>query len=491
MEITCDQCGKKYRLGDHVLEVVFSCTNCQHIVHARKSGYVSSSNDSSIPAGQKPVSEWRKKRPRSLKIMIFLGALLCILMIVLGYNFFVKGAFNTKEPILLGCPLSTSYLYGRTAERGIRLAVEEINEQGGVHIQGKKRPFEVIVMDTHDLEPGVPVSAALDVTERLITEKGVDFIMGGPVRSEAALAAMDILSRHKKISILSTGALTPKYHHLVEEAYDQYKYCFRVSGEAQWMVKEITSCLSYIKEHFNLNQIFLMLQDVSHSRGGGNIIEKIALESGWSVLGKEIYPTGSMDFSTGLLKVKESGAQVLLIWMDMPESSFLIQQWYDMKIPALPFGSIISVAETPDFLKTMEGKGEFCLANVVNAGNAPSKATPWTMKFYNAYMAKWGIEPEGYGASSSYMAAYVLKEAIERADSLEPDEVIKALEATDLMGVYGRIRFDGKSHQVIPSLDPRNGAVGTIFQWQGNQRVVVFPPSITEERIQLPPWMEK
>ncbi len=193
----------------------------------------------------------------------------------------------------------------------------------------------------------------------------------------------------------------------------------------------------------------------------------------------------------GLLKAKKEGAQVILIWMDMPESSILLKQWYDLKVPALPFGSIIAAAEQPGFGKAMEGKGEFCLANVVNAGNAPSKATPWTMKFYDAYTKSWKIEPEGYGTSSSYMAVYTLKEAIEKAGSLDPEAVITALEKTDMMGVYGRIRFDAKSHQVIPSLDPKEGAVGTIFQWQKGKRVVVYPDKIATGQILLPPWMKK
>ena len=168
-----------------------------------------------------------------------------------------------------------------------------------------------------------------------------------------------------------------------------------------------------------------------------------------------------------------------------------MKQWYDLKVPALPFGSIIAAAEQPGFWKATEGKGEFCLANVVNAGNAASKATPWTMKFFDAYTKRWKIEPEGYGASSSYMAVYTLKDAIERAGSLDADAVITALEKTDLMGVYGRIRFDPKTHQVIPSLDPKEGAVGTIFQWQKGKRVVVFPNSIATGQILLPPWMKK
>ena len=88
------------------------------------------------------------------------------------------------------------------------------------------------------------------------------------------------------------------------------------------------------------------------------------------------------------------------------------------------------------------------------------------------------------------MAVYVLKDAIERAGSLDPDKVVAALEKTDMVGVYGRLRFNPKSHQVIPSFDPKEGAVGSIFQWQDGKRVVIFPKSIATGTIQLPPWMK-
>lgn len=414
-----------------------------------------------------------------------------LVILAMGTVVLTSSGLSAQEPIILGCPLSTAFLYGWDAERGIRLAVEEINAQGGVKVGDKQRLFKVEVIDTRDLEPGVPVSEALLALEKLILEKKADFILGGPVRSEAALAAMSILSKYKKVSILTTGALSPKYHALVQEKYDDFKYCFRIHGEAKWLVKEIMTCLTEIKENFGLNQLFIMVQDVAHARAAGEILSKLATENGWTVNGTEIYPTGTSDFSIGLIKAQKSGSQVISIWMDMPESSILLKQWYDMKIPALPFGSTLAAAEQPGFWQATEGKGAYCLANVVNAGNAPSEATPWTMKFYNAYTERWKIEPEGLGSSSSYMSVYVLKDAIERAGSTDSDQVIKALETTDMMGVYGRIRFDQKSHQVIPALDPQEGAVGSIFQWQNGKRVVVFPKSIAMGKIELPPWMLK
>ena len=139
-------------------------------------------------------------------LMIFLFAVLLIL----------PGKFALAEtPIIIGSPLSTAYLYGWDAERAIKLAIAEINADGGVNVGGEKRPFKVEVIDTRDLEPGVPVSEALLAVEKLILDKKADFIVGGPVRSEAALAAMPLLSKYKKVSILTTGVLTPKYHALV------------------------------------------------------------------------------------------------------------------------------------------------------------------------------------------------------------------------------------------------------------------------------------
>jgi branched-chain amino acid transport system substrate-binding protein len=475
MIAVCKNCKKKYKLSPDMLDVTFKCSQCGHIVHATSPEF-----STSPPKG------------KSKKNWVVVVGVLCLL-IAGGAAFFFLDLFPKPaddSPIVLGCPLAREYPDGWNGERGIKLAVEQINAQGGVKINGSKRPFEVVVIDTKDLDPGVPVSTALEVVEQLIVEKKADFILGGPVRSEAALAAMDLLSKHNKISILTTGVLTPKYHALIKEQYDKYKNCFRITGEAKWLVKEIVTCLAKIKDTYQLDKMQLMLQDVAHSRSGGDIIAKIATEQGWTITGKAVYPTGSGDFSRGLEAAAKNGTQVLLIWMDMPEASELIRQWYEMKIPALPFGSILSSAVGPDFWDKMDQAGEFCLANVVNAGNVPSDATSSTMAFYKAYTKKWGTAPGGYGTSSSYMAPFVLKDAIERANSLETNKVISALEKTDLMGVYGRIRFGKRDHQVIPSFDPREGAVGSIFQWQAGERVVVFPDSIAKSNIQLPPWMK-
>src|SRR3989339_389005 len=81
-----------------------------------------------------------------------------VMSFLVGFTNFAPAA---EKPIVIGAPLATAFLYGWVAERGIKLAVEEINAAGGVNVGGKKRPFSVEGIDTRGLEPSVPVSDAL------------------------------------------------------------------------------------------------------------------------------------------------------------------------------------------------------------------------------------------------------------------------------------------------------------------------------------------
>jgi branched-chain amino acid transport system substrate-binding protein len=400
------------------------------------------------------------------------------------------GANDATRPIVIGAPLATQYLYGWGAERGMQLAVEEINANGGVEVGDVQRLLELEVVDTRDLEPDVPVSEAPLVLEKLILEKQPDVIMGGPVRSEAALAVMDILVRHKKVSILTTGALSPAYHRRIGTEPDKYKYLFRITSEAVTLANEAVDLFTHLRRTHRFNRTFIMVQDVAHARAIGNIVEGKLENMGWEVLGHEVYPTGTVDYSSGLLRVRDAQAQTLFVWMDHPEIANLVQQWNDLAIPVLPIAGISSAVEQPGAWEATDGAVDYWVASPANAGNVPSEATHLTMPFYRAYEARWEVEPEGYGASSSYVGVYVLADAIERAGSLDPDALALALEETDVQSVYGRIRFDPDDHQVIPSYDPAEGAVSSWFQWQEGRRVVIWPPSIATGSVVIPPWHE-
>lgn len=411
-----------------------------------------------------------------------------ILITLLSFYLFCS-QIATAQPIVLGVPISRGYPDGVDAERGITLAVEEINAAGGVNVAGTKRPFKIEISDTRDLEPGVPVAEALLAVERLIIDKKANFIVGGPIRSEAALAAMDVLSKHKKVSLLSAGVLSPAYQKRIGENYDKYKYCFRTTGNVVPMIEGTIRTFEAIKAKKGFDTAFIMVQDVAHARAGGNAVKEGLEKKGWKIIGYEVYPTGATDFSVGLSKAKDGKAQYLIPWFDMPEVSILMKQWYDMKVPALPIGYIHALKDEPTW-KATEGKVAHSIVLYAKAGSVATKAIPLTEKFVPAHKKKYGVEPRSEWASTSYMVAYILKDAIERAKSIDAEQIIPALEKTDMMGTYGRIKFDPKNHQIIENGDPKETAVDMWTQWIDGKRVIVFPDKIATKSLELPPWMK-
>ena len=388
------------------------------------------------------------------------------------------------KPIIIGVPVSMGVFYGPDVRDGLALGIKEINAAGGVKVGSEMRPFKMIIADTRAMEPGVPITDSLLAIERLITQQKADFLMGGPVRSEAAFAARPLITKYKKVSIITTGCYSPRYGDS-----KKYPYCFRIIGDVTFEIPHVhMKLLRYMRDKFGFNRMYIIVQDVKHARAAGNIVEKLAKKDGFEVLGKEIYPTGSTDFSLPLLAAKKKKAQILFLWIDMPELTILAKQYYDFKVPALPIG-YLGPAEHLEWWPTTEGKGEYFIVDLLRAGLAPSEATPWTMKFVRAFEKEYGHEPDALGHSESYMGAYLLKDAIERAGTLDSDAVAKALRETDMMGVYGRVRFNENNEAIFdPDFDPNKGAVGTVVQWQKGKRITVYPTTIAVGEMKLPPW---
>ena len=207
---------------------------------------------------------------------------------------------------------------------------------------------------------------------------------------------------------------------------------------------------------------------------------------GWEVVGRQAYPTGSSDFSSGLMKARAKKAQVILPIFDMPQSGILVKQWKSMRIPALVAGFISPLAG-PGAWKSFDGKIDGALNSIFEIGNVPSAKVPKSLEFFNKYMRRYGKPIEaGHSPAPAYEIVYILKEAIERAGTLDPDQVVSELEKTDRMGAIGRIRFN-KGHQVIYGNDPEETALGAMVQWRKpGKRVIVYPESIAEGKIILP-----
>ncbi len=391
------------------------------------------------------------------------------------------------EPIVIGVPTSTGFVEGKEGLAVVEMAVAEINAMGGVKVGAEKRPFKVEAIDIRDAAPGVPVPEALMGIEKLILEKKPAALLIGPFRSEALLAAMDILTKYK-MPLLGTIAMTPATEGKVKQEPDKYKYVFRTCLNAIYLVKNLVGTMSHINKEFGFTKVYIMHQDVAWARATADGMVKNYFEkAGWTVVGKESYPTGASDFSSALMKARSAGAQVILPIFDMPQSGTLVKQWKAMKVPALMAGFISPLAG-PGAWKTFDKKiGGAVNCNFELGSAIASPKVPQSVEFLKAYQKKMGKPMEaGHGPAPTYESVYILKDAIERAGSLDPDALVAEIRKTDRAGVMGRVKFDD-GHQAIFGMDPKEAAVANVFQWNDKgERVTVFPESIAEAKIMLP-----
>jgi branched-chain amino acid transport system substrate-binding protein len=397
----------------------------------------------------------------------------------------VTGAFAADE-IVIGVPTSLGFLEGKESHKVVQMAVSEINAKGGVNVGGTKYMMKVAAADLRDAAPGVPVSEALLGLEKIILEQKPTAIVVGPFRSEALIAGMDLISKYK-VPLLGTVAMSPRTEGMVKKEPDKYKYIFRTSFNGIWFVKYLAGFMGQLNKEFGFNKVYVMHQDVAWARGSAGALKKMYFDkTGWDIVGMEAYPTGASDFSSGLMKARAKGAQIILPIFDMPQSGILVKQWKAMRVPALMAGFISPLAGSNAW-KTFDGKIAGAMNAIFELGNIPSAKYAPARNYYNKFKNIYGKEIQsGHGPAPSYESVYILKEAIERAGSLDPDAIVAELKKTDRKGIMGRIQYD-QGNQAVFGFDPNETAVGAFFQWtEDGRRKIVFPASLAEGSIKLP-----
>jgi len=309
----------------------------------------------------------------------------------------------------------------------------------------------------------------------------------GNLRSEVLIAAMDLVAKYK-LPYIGSIAATPAMQQKVTENYDKYKYMFRVGLNGPGVGMYLSQAMGFMGKEFGFKRVYIVHQDVAWAKGTADGLVKWFQGNGWEVVGRDPYPTGATEFTPSINKAIEGKADVILPLFDMPSSGILLKQAKAMQAPPLFAGFISPVAPQGGW-DTFEGD----VAGMVNLsfeiGNLPVAAVPASVEFFNKYGQKYGPEAlatlGGHGPAPAYDSVYILKAAIERAGTLDGDALVKALEATDMDGAIGHIKF-GKDHQVVFGLDPKTTALGAVFQWRDKKRVPVFPPAVAEGKIELP-----
>jgi len=386
-------------------------------------------------------------------------------------------ALAQPKPIRIGVPTAMQLQVGRDTEDAIKMAVEDINAKGGV--LGRK--LEVVVADeTENPETGI------SAIKKLTADEKADVLIGG-YTSGVTLAQLPHISAAKTI-YLGVGSASPAIQAKVKTDYDNYKYVFRVGPlNSAHQARQLTEFISnFVKGELGISKVAIVGENAKWVQDLVPLLKKGATAAGADVRATEFFDAQTSDFSPLFAKVKESGAQYMVVVLSHASSDIFAKQWYDSRFP-MAYGGIDVKSMDGDFCQRIGGKsvGEMAVNFAVRA-----PITPRTIPFFDEFGKRTSRSPV-YTAFNANDAVYIYADAVKKAGTTDPAAVVKELEKTSYVGITGTIEFDD-THDVKPGSATFKGPSLLLAQWrEGCKREVVYPKERRTANFVYPAWVKK
>lgn len=333
--------------------------------------------------------------------------------------------------------------YGTSMNYAVQMAVEEINEAGG--IDGKQ--VEIVEYDTKTDE-----TEAASLTTRLGTRDKVTAIIG-PATTGSMQAAIPSANA-AEVPIISPTATDDEV--LTAEDGSVHPYAWRTSFTNSF---QGSSLAIFANDQLNAEKAVILSDNSSdYAIGLSNTFMEVFKGE---IVATENFSEGETDFSAILTNIKDLDFDVLYVPGYYEEAGPIIKQARQMGIDQPILG--------PD------GMGNEILRELAGAENmndvyytshfVVTSEDPKVQDFVKTYKEKFGIEADMF-TGLAYDSVYVVKEAIEKAGSADPAAVNEALsDITDFPGITGTFSFDEK-HDPVKTV--------SIIEIQNNEEANVY-----------------
>lgn len=345
-----------------------------------------------------------------------------------SFPFISSGA--SKKPIRIGV---VSPITGVETDRGVRLdkatrlAVELINNEGG--ILGRK--VELFVED----EKTDPATASLKA-KKLVHKEKVNFLMG-TITSSCTLAVINAIH----------GSKVPYFW--VIEGEDKAclngqldktrKYVFGLGPTPEQKFEHFTP---YMLKNFG-KTFFFVGNDYVFPRfniaAGKRSLEK----HGGITVGEEYSPLGTTDWSAIITKVERAKPDVLFAVAVGSDSIAFVKQAFNFGL-----GEKMVMTGFPSYSpSTYSGIAEYADGIVLPTIYSEMLDNPVNKEFVKQYKAKYNPEwPIAEIANTGYAGIYLIKAAVEKAGTTDPDKFVTALEGLPFMGPQGEMMINPENH---------------------------------------------
>jgi branched-chain amino acid transport system substrate-binding protein len=374
-------------------------------------------------------------------------ALLIVSLIFSGIGS-LYGAETIKVGLItpLTGPIAT---FGQSVEKGVRMAVDEINAKGGV--LGMK--IELLVEDNQ-----AKAEESANIARKFIEQDKVVAILG-PVISSNTLAAAPI-AQQSKVPLLSPTATNPK---VTQVGNYIFRACFVDDFQGTVMARFAKTGLGK-----RVSTAAILYEKTSdYSIGLAKYFKETFVKLGGKIVAEESFSSGDPDFSAQLTKIKGKNPDVLYVPSYYDTAGLIIKQARELGINVPILGG-----DGFDSPQLVQLAGKENLKDCYFSGHFfAGSSAPQVKTFVANFKKRYNQVPDML-AALGYDAAYMLADAIKRAGKVDRDAIRDALANTkNLKLVTGTITLD-------ENRNPQKSAVIIGFDSNGNQvyKTTVNPP---------------
>jgi branched-chain amino acid transport system substrate-binding protein len=354
-----------------------------------------------------------KKSKRQMPRLALIAMLVLAFIIPTGCS--SSGSSTIKIGQIITSLTGDAAMYGDFQKNAAQMAADEINAAGGIN--GKK--IEITALDDQ-AKPNV----ALNAMQKLVSEVK-PLVVLGPDWSGNTLAAAPIAKQNKIPQI--TSSKSKKITH------EGNPYIFRVVATGPFVGQALVNA-AYQKGYRKMAVLYTNTDyGVSGGEGAKAAIENLGLKP----VAYETENVGDNDFTAQLMRIKNSGADVIIDYSIQVEGAKSLRQMREMGINIPVYGGDAFI--TPDFAKLV---GNDKMEGVI-AGSAfiASSSDPAVQDFVKKYKAKYGVVPEDH-AAPYYDAVKILAQVIEKVGT-DREKIAEGLRTlSGFQGVQGDYTAD-------------------------------------------------
>ena len=379
------------------------------------------------------------------------------LAVVLAATLFTAIPSQAQDTLTFGAALSLTgkmSTEGRLVKEGYDFYVRHINDRGGIRVGGKTYK---VAIKYYDDQSDANTSAKL--YEKLINEDGIKLLLG-PYSSGITFAASAVSERYRLPMVAAHAAATATFER-------GFKFIFATLTPVDQYTSNFIKMAAEAKPRGQ--RVALISENSLFPQSSIDAAEKQAKAAGLEVVYKELYPSGTKDFSPMLAAIRSRNADVLIGAGYTGDMQVIARQSAELGLDLKMIGFTLGPT-LPGFVESLGSRAEYLLEPIQWSPTMAWKDEifGWSAGQFAEIFAKEAGHVPDYHPPQSIAALEVYQRALEKAGTLDPRKVRDAIAATDIMTMYGPVRFNEQGQNIAKSM--------AVVQIQDGKPVVVYPP---------------